>query len=190
MKRIADTIQLQDLPEDPDERLERLLDFVGQDIIGIRNEAFEQIFKELDRESWNNLLPFDAKFFRKASDALDDEQREIARKLAERVLTYFMTRFMTMISCHGQNNPLGPEHGMQYRFGLELQQYPTTPTERSCRPSIDSDVSDPIEAFEPVDNWEEHDIDSSSPSESFDLTSSNTEFAKYWHHWQHQYKDY
>ena len=163
MKRLADITEFDDLPEDPSERHEMIMNFVGQEIVGFRNEALERIFGELDRNDWEHLLPYDAKFFEDASEALDADQRDVARKLTERAFTHFMYRFLTMLSCDGRNHPLGTKHGLHYNWNAQVRYYPKS--ER--------------EADRHGDVIEEH-----------DLNEGELELSKYWNRWMRLFKDY
>src|SRR5688572_14064891 len=58
MKRIADGINYAKLPEDPGERHEQLLECFGQDLVGLRNDAIKGVYGQLDRTSWESLLPY------------------------------------------------------------------------------------------------------------------------------------
>ena len=190
MKRLADTTEFSDLPVDTEERHERILDFVGQDIIGFRNEALECVFGELEKNGRENLLPYDADFFNKAASSLEPSQREIARKLAERVITHFMDRFMTMVACEGRNNPLGRDHGLHHDWKVQIRSYPKNETLRSSVEEQMVDLDDPINAFEPVDETQLADDGFGAVLEEHQVTQGELWFPKYWHRWLNRFKDY
>ena len=163
MKRQADITEFDDLPDDPSERREMIMNFVGQEIVGFRNEALEQNFAELDRDDWEHLLPDDAKFFEEASQALDADQKEIARELTERALNYFMYCFPTMLWCDGRNHPLGTKHGLHYNWNAQGRYYP--------------------KSEQKADRFGE-------AVEEHDLNEGELELSKYWNRWVRLFKDY
>jgi hypothetical protein len=190
MERLADVASYQKLPEDPKERQERFLEFFGQDLMGFRNDALRNVYQQLEHSSWDTLLPYDRDFFGRAATLLSAEQREVSRKLTERVITIFMERMMTMLTAGASNQPLGEEHGLRYRLSVEVQHCPRQkPTERYRRPREDEDLE--VEDFEPPDAARQSDPDSPSVLETHKLTEgAKLHFPKYWHRWMSRYGSY
>lgn len=184
MKREADTVDVRSLPRDPAERLERILDFVGQDILGFRNNAIRSVFAQLERTEFEGVSPYDAKFFERASSALSQEGREVAQELCRRTLTEFMVQLMRMIDCTGNNNPLGSDHGLQYRFAVEVCHYPRE--RRTSGRATDRDPDEPADSFVPPDK-EEDQAEFGRVVDSFDLTAGRLYFPKYWYRWANKY---
>jgi len=190
MKRIADSINYAKLSGDPAERHEQLLECFGQDLLGLRNDALKGVYEHLERTSWERLLPYDRDFFSRVASLLSPEQREISRKLTERVITAFMERLMTMLNADAANQPLGEEHGIRYRLLAEIQRCPREkPTERYRRPPKDENLD--VEDFEPPDPAPEARKDARAVVEQHDLTEGGKlHFPKYWHRWVNRYGSY
>ena len=73
---------------------------------------------------------------------------------------------MMMLWCDGRNNPIGSDHGLNYRLSAEVRHYP------EIEETVDSE-------FDPGAVREEH-----------DLTTGELQFPKYWHRWMNRFKDY
>lgn len=190
MKRIADGVNYSKLPEVPAERYEQFLEYFGQDLMGFRNDALKHVYGQLERDSWDNLLPYDRDFFRGAAASFSPEQREMSRKLTERAITVMMERFMTMLTSHPQNQPLGDEHGIRYRLLAEVHHCPREkPTSKYRRPPRDENME--IEDFEPPDAAEPADTSDRPVLEEHDLSEGGQlYFANYWHRWMRRYGSY
>lgn len=190
MERLADTTSYQKLPQNPEERQERFLEFFGQDLMGSRNDALRSVYHQLERSSWDTLLPYDRDFFSRAAALLSPEQRELSRKLTERVITDFMERLMGMLTADASNQPLGEEHGLRYRLTVEVQHCPREkPTERYCCPRDEDNLD--VEDFEPPDAAPQSEPDSLAALETHELTEGGKlHFPKYWHRWIIRYGSY
>ena len=199
MHREADRTPFEELPKDSKERHEKIMHFVGQDIMDRKQNAMTSVFRHLDGTNpGTGLLPYDAKFFEEAAAKLDPEQREIAKKLCSRVLTDFMESFMTMISCHGHNNRLGSEHGLQYHLTVDVCHYPKPRdggvlTERELAVLEDEESDDPIKSFVPVEGAGTDETTSKEAygrvCESHDLGhGGQLHFPHYWHRWMSKFK--
>jgi hypothetical protein len=200
MHREADRTSFKDLPESPEERHEKMLHFLGQDLMAHKENAMTLAFRHLEgAKPGSGLLPYDAKFFEAAAAKLDPEQREIAKKLCSRVLTNFMESFMTMICCHGRNNLLGSEHGLQYHLTVDVCHYPRTKNyaSKARHETSDDDADesdDPIGSFVPVDADEGNASASEEDTygrvcESHDLAhGGELHFPQYWYRWMNKFK--
>jgi hypothetical protein len=201
MHREADRTSFEDLPQDTKERHEKIMHFVGQDIMDRKQNALTLVFRHLEGANpGSGLLPYDAKFFEDAAAKLDLEQREIAKKLCSRVLSDFMESFMTMLSCHGRNNPLGSEHGLQYHLTVDVCHYPKTRNYATKARYETTDGDDADESDDPIGSFVPVDADESNASaaeedtygrvcESHDLAhGSELHFPRYWHRWMNKFK--
>jgi hypothetical protein len=190
MERLADVASYQKLPENPQARKERFLEFFGQDLLGFRNDALRRVYAQLDRSSWDTLLPFDRDFFRRAAELLSPEQREVSRELTERVITAFMEKMMTMLTSGASNQPLGAEHGLRYRLSVEVQHCPREkPTERYRRSREDENIE--VEDFAPPDSAPPSEPDTFGVLEKHHLSEGGElHFPNYWHRWMSRYGDY
>ncbi len=182
--RLADQTQYDQLPDDPAQRHEALLEIFGQDVLGHRNNALRSVFKKIENRG-SGELPYDKDFFAKAAESLSTEQREICQTLAVRVIADFMSGFMTMLCSHSSNKPLGRNHGIAYHLLLEIESLNRTREESSADENME------LEDFDPPDQRQPSATEPDASLEVHELqTGGRLFFPNYWNRWQHKFSDY
>ncbi len=113
-------VSYEDLPEDPGQRHEALVDLFGQYLFWIRQETFDRTEQLVRSADARNQL---GRLFRQAYEEaaeLGDEEKRIALGLVRSSVDFFARMFLTMISGQGFDDKLGPNHVMRFRLDMEI----------------------------------------------------------------------
>jgi len=113
-------VSFEELPSDPKERHEVLVDLFGQYFFWVRGQSMSRIRQLVESEDERNKL---GKLFREVFEevgAMSDEDRQTALKLAESAVGDFAGLLLTMISGQGFDDTLGPNHVFRYRLDMEV----------------------------------------------------------------------
>jgi hypothetical protein len=114
------SVSFEELPSDPLQRHEALVDAFGQYLFWVRNETLSRARRLVEsREAREEL----GRLFRDAyeeASRLTAEDRETAYRLVEASVGYFARLFFTMISGTGFDDPIGPNHVLRFRLDMEI----------------------------------------------------------------------
>lgn len=109
------------------------------------------------------------------------------RQACDKMLGEFMQQFLTLITSHPQNWPLGTQHGLNYKLMVEVINLPKS----KCRPeqTLETFGDDDIDEFDPPDKHEEDERhDYGTTLEAIDLSSGvSLQLPKYWYRWLNRY---
>jgi hypothetical protein len=113
-------VSFDDLPSDPKERHEVLVDLFGKYAFWVRGQAVSRTRQLVESEDKRNEL---GTLFRGVFDdaaKLSEEDRVTALRLAESAISNFAGLFLTMMSGQGFDDSLGPNHVFRYRLEMEV----------------------------------------------------------------------
>jgi hypothetical protein len=113
-------LSFEELPEDPKERHEVLVDLFGQYLLSVRAQTLSRVRQLVESEEERNKL---GKVFREVYEQaamLDSHSREIGFRLANSAIANFAVLILTMISGQGFDDLLGPLHVFRYRLDMEI----------------------------------------------------------------------
>ncbi|MFO0949528.1 MAG: hypothetical protein U1D30_27040 [Planctomycetota bacterium] len=114
------SVSFEELPSDPKERHEALVDLFGEYVLWVREQAISRIRRLVESEEERNKL---GTLFR---DVFEDaanlpvKDRIIALRLVESAIGNFAGLFLTMMSGQGFDDSLGPNHVFRYRLDMEV----------------------------------------------------------------------
>jgi hypothetical protein len=113
-------VDYRELPTDPKERHEILVDIFGTYLMWAKRTALNITKQRVTSEDAREEL---GRLFRQVYDdaaGLTTEQREIAFQLADSAVSLFARLMLTTISGQGFDDELGPEHVFRYRLVMEI----------------------------------------------------------------------
>jgi hypothetical protein len=113
-------VSFEELPNDPKERHEVLVDLFGQCLFWVRAQTLSVIRQLVDSEEERNKLGrVFREVFEKAAQ-LDEEGKDAALRLADSAVGNFAGLFLTMISGQGFDDVMGPNHIFRFRLDMEI----------------------------------------------------------------------
>lgn len=114
------SVSFEELPKDPKQLHEMLVDLFGQYLLWVRGQTLSRIHELVESEEARNKL---GKLFRDVYDdaaQLKPQDKDAALRLAESAVGNFAGLFLTMISGQGFDDLLGPNHVFRYRLDMEV----------------------------------------------------------------------
>ena len=113
-------LDFDNLPRDPQERHEILLDVFGEYLFWVRGQTLSRARGLAESlEARKQLGTIYRKVYEEAAK-LNPQDREVAYGLAEACLDCFSCLFLTMISGTGFEDHIGPNHVFRYRLDMEI----------------------------------------------------------------------
>ena len=114
------TLSFDELPSDPKERHEALVDAFGQYLLWVRQETLSRTRQLVESNEAREEL---GRLFRDAyeqASRLSAADRDVAYRLVEAAVSFFGRLLLTMISGVGFDNPIGPGHAVRFRLDMEI----------------------------------------------------------------------
>jgi hypothetical protein len=109
-----------DLPTDPKERHEILVDLFGHYVLWLRNRSLRTTRQLAESEEMRAGLGTIRSARYDELAAMPPEQREAAYKAAEATVDRFIESFLTLLSGTGADERLGEGHAVRFRLDLEI----------------------------------------------------------------------
>ncbi len=186
MKRDADTTKLEVLPEDEDARREAFLAFLGQELMAFRHNAMKRALGRARPDAMDSMSTVDRKYHERLN-SLSPESYETCRQACEKTLSEFMQQFLTLITSHPQNWPLGTQHGLNYKLMVEVINLPKSKSR--SEPAKETFGDDDIDDFNPPDQLDEEDRPNYGQTlETIDLSLGvSLHLPNYWYRWLNRY---
>ncbi len=114
------SVSFEELPSDPRQRHEALVDAFGQYLFWVRHETLSRTRHLVEsREAREELGRLFRDVYERAS-RLSAEDREAAYRLVEASVGFFARLFLTVISGVGFDDPIGPNHVLRFRLDMEI----------------------------------------------------------------------
>lgn len=113
-------IDFADLPSDPRERHEVLVDLFGRYLFWLRNWTVSATRELAESEEARDKL---GTIRRKKYDelaALTPEQQDVACKISEATVDRFIQLFLTMLAGTGVDQRLGNDHAIRFKLDMEI----------------------------------------------------------------------
>ena len=114
------TTAFEELPGDPKQRHEALVDAFGEYIVWVRQQTLMRSRRLVEsREAREEL----GRIFRDAyeeASTMSTEDRERSYRLVESGVDFFARLFLTMVSGTGFDHPFGPKHAVRFRIEMEI----------------------------------------------------------------------
>lgn len=113
-------IDFENLPSDPEERHEVLVDLFGRYLFWLRNWSVSETQELTDSEEARKSL---GTIRRKKYDtlaALTPEQRDVAFEISEASVDRFIQLFLTMMADMGTDQRLGKDHAIRFKLEMEI----------------------------------------------------------------------
>jgi hypothetical protein len=109
-----------DLPADPKQRHEVLVDVFGQCIFWLRNLAIDELRELVESLDAREKLGTIRRRTYEAIVALSPEERYSAYKFAEAAMDRLTQLFLTMLSGAGVDQRLGNDHAIRFKLVMEI----------------------------------------------------------------------
>lgn len=186
MKRDADTTKLENLPSDEDARREAFLTFLGQELMAFRHNALRWALGRVSPNALEGMPSVDRKYYERLNKLSADDY-ETCQQVCEKMLGEFMQQFLTLITSHPQNWPLGSQHGLNYKLLVEVINLPKSKSR--AEPRKDTFGDDEIDDFVPPDRYVDEECpDYGETLETLNLSSGvSLHLPNYWYRWLNRY---
>lgn len=112
--------ELSDLPSQPRERHEALVDFFGQFLFWLRNWTLTSSRNLIESEEAREKLGAIRRKYYEGVAHLAPEQREAAMLLAEETLNGFAERLTWFLGDEGTDSRFGTRHAYRFRVEMEI----------------------------------------------------------------------
>jgi len=109
-----------DLPSQPEERREFLLDVFGQHLFSLRNQLTNRMRHYVEHEGARREMGSVPSGPYTAVASLDPAAREAALGLAREAVDRYMQLVLGLLQSSGQSLRLGQEHAIRYRLYAEV----------------------------------------------------------------------
>ena len=109
-----------DLPADPEDRREFLLDVFGQHLFSLRNQLTTRMRHYIEHEDTRRELGTIPAGPYSAVAGLDAPGREAALRLAGEAIDRYIQLLLGLLQSSGQPLRLGQEHAVRYRLHAEI----------------------------------------------------------------------
>ncbi len=114
------SVSFDELPSDPKQRHEVLVDAFGEYLFWVRHETLSRTRQLVESTEARQEL---GRLFRdvyEQASRLSPEDREATYRLVEAAIGFFTRLFLTMISGTGFDDPIGPNHVLRFRLDMEI----------------------------------------------------------------------
>jgi hypothetical protein len=118
-------LKFSDLPADPKQRHEVLVDVFGQYIYWLRNWAIQEVCEVIESEEAREKLGTIRRRKYDTVAALNPEERFAACKFAEAATDRFIQLLLTMLSGTGEDQRLGDDHAIRFKLLMEILEVET-----------------------------------------------------------------
>lgn len=113
-------IRFTDLPGDPAERHEVLVDLFGETLCWLRNWAISATKELAESAEAREQLGTIRRNMYEALAALPPEHRDVALKVSEATVDRFIRLLLTMLSGIGVDHRLGDDHAIRFKLDVEI----------------------------------------------------------------------
>ena len=113
-------ISFSDLPSDPQERHEVLVELFGRHLFWLRNWTLSATRELTESEKARDKLASIRREKYEKYAALTNEQREVAWEVCEATIERFIKLFLTMLSGTGTDQQFDDAHAIRFKLDLEI----------------------------------------------------------------------